>query len=100
MKAVPKHSLAKAKKDEPMTEETLDIATADSAAIEITDTNLPHDTPELRPRKTKAAFPKPWVRMGAKYQCSYCRNQSFTKMEAEACFAGHFDAEGFEIPVA
>lgn len=48
------------------------------------------------PRKTKADFPKQWIRMDAKYQCCYCKNLFFTKMETEACFNGHFDAEGVE----
>lgn len=100
MKAAPQHPLTKAKKDEPKAVETHEMATAESAAIEMTDAEVPGNTPELPPRRTKAAFPKPWVRMDAKYQCGYCRSQFFTKMETEACFNGHFDADGYEIPLA
>ncbi|WP_141735824.1 hypothetical protein [Oligoflexus tunisiensis] len=51
-------------------------------------------------QRTKADFPKPWVRMDAKYQCCYCKKLFYTKMETETCFNGHFDEEGYEKPNA
>jgi len=100
MKAVPQRPLAKAKVDEPAVEQTPETADVEVPDIEMSDAELPPDAPELPPRKTRADFPKPWVRMDAKYQCCCCRSQFFTKMETEACFNGHFDADGFEIPAA
>ncbi|MCX6128269.1 MAG: hypothetical protein NTX25_04295 [Proteobacteria bacterium] len=51
----------------------------------------------IEKRRKKSAFPKHWVRADAKYQCKYCNQKFFTKMEVEACFNGHFDQEDFEI---
>ncbi len=67
----------------------------DMAEIEIPDDAVPPP-----PRKTKADFPKPWIRMDAKYQCCYCKSLFFTKMETESCFNGHFDENGVEKEVS
>ncbi|MDQ3233151.1 MAG: hypothetical protein M3Q07_15140 [Pseudobdellovibrionaceae bacterium] len=72
-------------------EESLDQAELVESEVEI-----PNETSEQKPGKTKADFPKTWVRMDAKYQCLYCKKMYFTKMETESCFNGHFDEEGFE----
>ena len=56
--------------------------------------------PEVKPidtRRTKASFPKQWIRNDARYQCKYCNSLFFTKMETETCFHSHFDEQGFEI---
>ena len=47
-------------------------------------------------RQKKSDFQKPVVRKDEKYQCSFCKELYFTKMETEQCFNGHFDEEGFE----
>ena len=47
-------------------------------------------------RKKKSDFKKPVIRKNEKYQCSFCKELHFTKMETEQCFNGHFDEEGFE----
>jgi hypothetical protein len=71
------------------------VEQADEGLVENVDLTLEADAPS-GPRKSKADFPKAWVRMDAKYQCCYCRSLFFTKMETEACFNGHFDEDGFE----
>ncbi len=50
-----------------------------------------------RKARTKADFPKIFIRNAAKYQCTYCHTDFFTKMEVEACFAKHFNEEGVEL---
>ncbi len=67
----------------------VETETSEQEAVE----NLSEQAP---PRRTKADFPKQWVRMDAKYQCRYCNALFYTKMEVEACFNNHFDEEGFE----
>lgn len=66
------------------------------AAKESGDVNLPAakaskgDT-KADNRKSKSDFPKPWYRNGAKYVCSYCNTEVYTKSEVDTCFNGHFD---------
>ncbi len=50
--------------------------------------------------RRKDSFSKPWVRHDAKYKCNCCNSMYFTRMEAEACFDKHFDAEGYEMESA
>lgn len=49
------------------------------------------------PKKTKADYPKPFIRNHAKYECMYCHELYFTKIEVDKCFNGHFDSDGVEI---
>jgi hypothetical protein len=58
---------------------------------------LPIELAVVDNRRTKAVFPKQWIRADAKYQCKYCNKQYFTKMEVEGCFNGHFDEQDFEL---
>lgn len=90
LKATPlRTSLPKAQDD---VEETLETQDEDVSEVE-----MPDDAaPPAAPRKTKADFPKQWIRMDAKYQCCYCKKLFFTKMETESCFNGHFDENGVE----
>ncbi len=46
--------------------------------------------------RSKKEFKDLFYRKGAKYLCRYCNAEFFTKMEVEACFNGHFDANGYE----
>ncbi len=48
-------------------------------------------------KKHKKEFNDHWFRDGAKYKCRYCQEQFYTKIEVEACFESHFDAEGYEL---
>lgn len=89
LKAAPAHPLAKPKD----VEHTPTVSEDEESDIEI-----PSENPDVAPRKSKADFPKQWVRMDAKYQCCYCKKLYFTKMETEACFNGHFDENGRELP--
>lgn len=88
LKAVPTRPVSKPKVEES------DIEAVDSD-VEV---EIPGDQPPAASRRTRADFPKQWVRVDAKYQCCYCKKLLYTKMEIEACFNGHFDEEGFEKP--
>jgi hypothetical protein len=91
MKAAPlKASLPRAKEE---VEESMENSDEGVSEVEIPD----EAAPPPPPRKTKADFPKQWIRMDAKYQCCYCKKLFFTKMETESCFNGHFDENGVEI---
>lgn len=80
-----------------LTQPAVDGEDADEFAADLdADIEVPGEAPAAPPRKTKASFQKPWIRMNAQYQCCYCKNLMFTKAEAETCFNKHFDAEGFE----
>jgi len=48
-------------------------------------------------RRSKAQWKKPFIRNGAKYVCSYCNGEFFTKSEVETCFDGHFDQNDKEV---
>lgn len=72
-------------------EEQIDEMDEGVSEVEVPDEALPPES-----RKSKADFPKQWIRMDAKYQCCYCKKLFFTKMETEACFNEHFDADGLE----
>jgi len=92
LKTVPlKNSQPKAKDD--AAERFESKAQEGLAEVEIPEEAPP---PPQAPRKTKADFPKQWIRMDAKYKCCYCKKLFFTKMETESCFNGHFDANGVE----
>ena|GEM_PF-3153703 len=58
---------------------------------------LPDAEAAPKPRgKHKKEFAKHWIRQNEKYQCYSCKTHFYTKMEAEGCFDGHFDEEGYE----
>jgi hypothetical protein len=70
----------------------------------------PVTTPEVGLAKTeakeafkglhKSTFDKPINRKGEKYQCLYCREIHFTKVEAQGCFDHHFKEDGYETVVS
>lgn len=58
------------------------------------------DLKETQPvnRRHRSEFGKgSWRRNEAKYECNYCHDLYFTKIEVEKCFNAHFDEEGREI---
>lgn len=63
---------------------------------DVSEVEIPDDAPSAPPRKSKADFPKQWIRLNEKYQCCYCKSLYYTKMETEGCFNHHFDEQGFE----
>ena len=68
-------------------------------ALEIvaTELELPNSSAPSRPKgKHLREFKQKWMRKNEKYQCKYCHKQHYTRLEAESCFADHFDAEGYE----
>lgn len=56
--------------------------------------------PEVFRGLHKKSFAKQITRKGEKYQCLYCREVHFTKVETQACFDGHFAADGYEKVVS
>ena len=56
-------------------------------------------TPEEKPdhRKEKSYWKKQWIRKNEKYQCSYCKELHYTRVEAQACFDKHFGEDGKEL---
>lgn len=73
-------------------------ATAESKVVQVTKTDDTADGPNVRARgRPRTEFKKTFIRDGAKYVCSYCRKNYFTKGEVEACFDTHFDSNGYEI---
>lgn len=62
----------------------------------VTEALSPVPAAPARTGRHKDSFEKPWVRHDAKYKCNVCLKKYFTKMEADACFTGHFDEEGYE----
>jgi hypothetical protein len=42
------------------------------------------------------SFSKPWIRKNEKYQCRFCSELYYTRMEVENCFKGHFGEDGYE----
>lgn len=48
-------------------------------------------------RRHRDSYKKEWVRKDAKYECCYCYERYFTRMEVQKCFKGHFDEHGYEI---
>lgn len=64
-----------------------------AAPIDKTDTMA--QAPDTRRKKT--GFKQAWRRDDAKYVCEFCGTYFYTKMETNACFDAHFDADGLEI---
>lgn len=94
VKAMPGHPLAKPQVEDVVDQpEDVDV---DSEVDVVSEDDIVTDTPEGPARKSKADFPKQWTRMDARYQCAYCKNLFYTKVETEACFSDHFDADGYE----
>ena len=55
--------------------------------------------PEEKPdnRKEKTYWKKQWIRKNEKYQCSYCKELYYTRVEAQACFDKNFGEDGKEL---
>lgn len=58
----------------------------------------PEQEAESKKLVRKSDFDSQWFRKDAKYCCRFCSSEFFTKVEVEACFNGHFDENGIEIP--
>lgn len=67
-------------------------------ADESTEAEMPMEEPKKEvPRRHRSEFKKEWFRKDAKYECGFCHELYFTRLEVEQCFGGHFDEEGLEI---
>lgn len=87
-----------AEEEKPAVEQT-----AGEPEIPIGDSGDPHNKDAagkgevIVERRSRDEWPKNFTRQNAKYRCSYCLTDTFTKMEVQACFDGHFDEDGLEI---
>lgn len=68
--------------------------------ISFSDAGTPALEVEIFRGQHRDSFKKQIDRKGEKYQCQYCREIHFTKVEAQACFDAHFNSEGFENVVS